>query len=99
MSVADFNNATMAETLTYITARQAARENDDRNNAEWVRWLAAHVRNANPYLKKAIQPKDLITFPDEKVSTPMKRELTEHDKFIFEKMQRAALKFHENKKK
>lgn len=100
MSVSEFNDATMAETLTFVTARQTAKEHEDRNTAEWVRWLAAHVRNANPYLKKAIQPKDLLKFPDE--STPKRvltREETEEDKRIFEKMQRAAIKFHEDKKK
>lgn len=101
MTVSEFNDATLAETLTWLDARAKARNQSERYVGELLRWLGSVIANVFGG-KKRIRPTDLFRFPDEDRPKPDitfvggKVELTPEQEALKEKMLKAALKYQRN---
>lgn len=97
MSVSEFDNANMAETLTWIDARAKARSQSERYIGELLRWLGSLLANVFGG-KRQVKPKDLFKFPDEEIPSDIKFvgskiELTPEQIALKDKMRLAALKY------
>lgn len=98
MTVSEFNNSTLAETLTWMDARAKARNQSERYFGELLRWLGSIVANVFGG-KKRLKPTDLFKFPDEEIKRHDIKfvgnvvELTKEQSELKDKMLIAALKY------
>lgn len=97
MSISEFYDSTLADTITWVDARAKARYQSERSTGEYFRWLGSLVVNVFGG-KRKIKPKDLFKFPDEETSGEMvfvggKVQLTPEQEALKEKMLIAALKY------
>jgi hypothetical protein len=93
MSVSDFENANLAETLEYIGERAKAERHSAENPWKAMRWQSTLILNMMSSKGKSYKPTDLFTFDDEmdQVRKPVAVDSPEAEA-VFKKMEEKYLK-------
>ncbi len=87
MSVSEFNQATMGETLDYISSRVEFEKSRSENDWSVMRWQSTLILNMMSGKGKRYKPDDLFTFDTEKKSQAPKIDPnSEEAKAIFKRM-------------
>jgi hypothetical protein len=93
MSVSEFNQATMGETLDYINSRVDFEKSRSQNAWSVMRWQSALMLNMISSKGKRYKPEDLFTFDDEvKEQAPKIDIKSKEAEEMFKKMEEKYLK-------